>query len=138
MFGLDLLDWLRGRHPWGKLLRLAGQLGRHSRYIAALHDDDEIAPLLAVSHDDSGEEPRMSLVGWTPERELLTDVLHAVRAMHATLIAAHSKNGKPPEVPAPRRPRTLVDDLRRRADREQAENVIQMFSPRRNATGASS
>ncbi|GJF06604.1 hypothetical protein [Pseudonocardia sp. D17] len=130
MFGLDLLDWLRGRHPWGKLLRLAGQLGRHSRYIAALHDDDEIAPLLVAAHDDSGEEPRMSLVGWTHERELLTELLQSVRALQATVIGIVSKSGKPPEVPPARRPRTLVDDLRRRADRDQAETVIQLFNPR--------
>lgn len=124
-------DWFRGRHPWGKLLRLADQLPRESRYIAALHDDDEIAPLLVAAHTDSGdEEPRMSLVGWTPERELLTDLVQAVQHMHATLIAVNSQKGKAPDVPEPRRPRTLVDELRRRADRDEAERVVAMFSPR--------
>ncbi|MBN9108564.1 MAG: hypothetical protein J0I34_07255 [Pseudonocardia sp.] len=72
----------------------------------------------------------MSLVGWTAERELLTELLHAVRAMHSTLIGVNSKSGKPPEVPKPQRPRTLVDDLRKRADRDEAERVIALFNPR--------
>ncbi|MGD9989079.1 hypothetical protein [Pseudonocardia sp.] len=127
---MDLHDFFRGRYPWGKLLRLAEQLPRESRYIAALHDDDEIAPLLVAGQADSGEEPRMSLVGWTPERELLTELLHAVNAMHSTLIGVNSKSGKGPEVPKPHRPRTLVDDLRKRADRDEAQQVIDMFSPR--------
>ncbi|GAY12033.1 hypothetical protein [Pseudonocardia sp. N23] len=79
----------------------------------------------------------MSLVGWTPERELLTELVQAVRAMHSTLIGVNSKSGKGPEVPKPRRPRTLVDDLRKRADRDEANRVIQMFSPR-DESGATS
>jgi hypothetical protein len=72
----------------------------------------------------------MSLVGWTAERELLTGLLDAVQQMHATLIAANSERGRRPEVPKPHRPRTLVDDLRLRRDRDEAQQVIDMFSPR--------
>lgn len=128
---MDLLDWLRGRHPWAKLLRLADRLPRHSRYIAALYDDDELAPLLVAAHDNnSGEEPRMSMVGWSPERELLTEVLQAVRGMHATLIGVNSKNGKAPDVPPARRPTTAVDLVRRRQNEDECARITALFSPR--------
>lgn len=129
--GMDLHDWFRARYPWDKLLRLVEQLPHWSRYKAAAADDDEMAARLLDAETD--EEPRrrhLTLVDWTPERELLTSVAESVRDLHATLLAVNSKDGKrkaPPPLP---RPRTAVERARRIRNEAQAADIAAIFSPK--------
>jgi hypothetical protein len=128
---LDLGDWFRGLHPWEKLLRLAGQLPRDSRYKAALYDDDDVAAMWATQHgerDDDAPRPELTLEGWTPELGQLVAMTEAIMGMHRTLIAIHNK-GKAPEFKPLPRPKTAWDRRERTANLAVAQQLVTLFSP---------
>lgn len=129
--GLDLLDWFRGRHPWGKLLRLAAGLPAHSRYKAAAVDDDDIAEAIADREPDT-TELRMTTAGWTPERSLLTCLVDAVGYLTAVTIAVNSRNGKVPEVPRLPRPVTALERHHERQVQAVREMVLDQLLPGRD------
>lgn len=54
--GLDLVDFFRGRHSWGKLARLLAQLRAGTHYWAALVDDDEAAEAAIAANPKLAEE----------------------------------------------------------------------------------
>ncbi|MGQ0774545.1 MAG: hypothetical protein ACT4NY_09030 [Pseudonocardiales bacterium] len=118
-----MLDFFRGRYHWAKFHRLLTQLPRHSRFQAAQADDDEAVATVLAEHPDLDRQAfRFGLADWTYERELLTDIAHAIRVLRATLIAVHSRNGKGPKVPPPVLPVTAWDRIERRRtlDRHEA------------------
>lgn len=47
VYGLDLLDFFRGKHPWGKLARLLGHLREGTSFRTAQARDEELARALA-------------------------------------------------------------------------------------------
>ena len=47
VYGLDLLDFFRGKHPWGKLARLLGHLRDGTLYWAAAARDRDLAKAVA-------------------------------------------------------------------------------------------
>lgn len=125
--GLDLLDWFRGRHPWSKLLRLAARLPDHSRYKAALADDEDLAEQLAGRVEAGTPAARMTMLGWTPERALLTALVEAVGSLTAITIAVNSEDDKAPDVPRLPRPVLALDriqDRRRDTAREAFLNKL--------------
>lgn len=137
--GLDLLDFIRGVHPWGKLLRIADQLPRASRYQAALADDDEMAEQylahVGVARDEMEREGKVyrprTLAGWTDEVATMADLADAMNQLHATLIQANSAKGASrPTVNKYPRPVTALDRARRQRDIAQAAQVRDAFSPR--------
>jgi hypothetical protein len=129
--GLDLQDWFRGRHAWDKLLRLAEQLPRESRYKAELYDDDDVVAEYLLLHgtpgDDQPDAP-LTLQDWTPERAQLVSLTEAIMGLHRTLIAIHNK-GKAPDVKPLPRPRTAWDRAQRAENLAVAQGLVAMFSP---------
>lgn len=137
--GVDLLDFIRGVHPWGKLLRLAGQLPASSRYQAALADDDdavrEYLSVVGEDHDErvrSGEIPRRprTMAGWSEELAGIADMVDAVNQLHATLSQVNSKSGTRPKVARYPRPVLAVDRARRERDLTVVASVRNMFGPK--------
>jgi hypothetical protein len=115
---VDLLDWFRGRRPWAQLERLIDGLPAHSRYVAALLDDPDVAADLA----EVPTAPRpMSLVGFDPVVARLTDLIDAVNANTAATIAAAGVD--PPTIDPMPRPETELDRARNRV-RLEARNMI--------------
>lgn len=53
-FGLDLLDWFRGHHPWPKLGRLVNRLPAASHYRTALSTDRDIGAALLEEYGPDG------------------------------------------------------------------------------------
>lgn len=136
--GLDLLDFIRGVHPWGKLLRIADQLPRSSRYQAALADDDEMVERylaeVGTERDELEREGKIhrprTMADWDGTTGLLADVLDAVNELHASFGAANSKSGNRPRVNRYPRPVVALDRARNRRDLAQADEVRRAFSPR--------
>lgn len=102
----DLYDWVRDHDnlPWDKLLRLLPALPVGGWYHAAIADDDERARQV-LEMEARGELPapskRPSLVGWTQEREQLTEAVELLQqVVHAIWGASpkfKGKGGRPPQ-----------------------------------------
>jgi hypothetical protein len=79
-----------------------------------------------MAEDDGREDPETSgpaLTSWTPEVEVLTRLVDAVKALHYLIPASQgSKNVKPP--PPEPRPVTALEGARKRAtfDRRKAKH----------------
>lgn len=136
---LDLADWFRGRHAWGKLIRMAAQLPAHSRYKAALADDDELAERYVAEIGTAEDERRRegkarrqakTMADWSPELSTLADLVDGVQELHASFAQANSKKGTRPKVRHTDRPMVALDRVRYRRDLSQAERVRNAFSPR--------
>ncbi|QDQ93702.1 hypothetical protein FND50_25065 [Rhodococcus sp. WB9] len=118
-----LYDWVRDHldNPWNRLLRLLSALPEGGWYYAAIADDDERA-MQRLEMEQRGELPkpskRPSLVGWTHDRELLTEAVESLaQILHGVWGASpkfKGKGGKPPG----RRPRPQT--ARDRAEEYQA------------------
>ena len=67
---MDLLDHWRGRLPWGRLVRLLGQLPPESRWATALRAE-------ASESDESPPDP--ARVPWGLREELLAQLIDATR-----------------------------------------------------------
>lgn len=114
LFGMPgnarLYDWVRDHEdlPWNNFLRMLPTLPVGGWYYAAIADDDERADQI-LEMEARGELPprsnRPSLIGWTPERELMTEVAelleHVVHGIWGASPKFKGKGGKPPQ----RRPR---------------------------------
>jgi hypothetical protein len=116
--GVDLGSLWRARR-WNTLLAMIDRLPAWSSYYAAVANDPEHAEMAATAMEEgeNREDPETSgpaLTSWTPEVEVLTRVVDAVKALHYLIpAAAGSKSVKPP--PPEPRPVTLLDSARRRA-----------------------
>lgn len=118
-----LYDWVRDHLnlPWNYLMRNLPALPVGGWYYSAIADDDERADQIAEM-EARGELPprsnRPSLIGWTAERELLTEISelleHVVHGVWGASPKFKGKGGKPPQ----RRPRPLT--ARDRAEERQA------------------
>lgn len=79
-FGLDLLDFFRGRYSWAKLIRLLEQMPRASRFMEAQASDRELAEHLRKRKEEDGAKaappppPAPPLSAYTLEAELLTGI----------------------------------------------------------------
>jgi hypothetical protein len=72
----------------------------------------------------------MDMVGWTPERELLSGILEAVLRQTAWLVGVHGKDHKVPKVNPLPRPRTAIERVRRRREEEEVAAIVAAFKPR--------
>jgi len=131
---VDLLDVWRDRLTPRQALTLIDQLPSHSRYVAAVHEDEELIEHLADQLDDEGPSPPPPLTDWTPEVERLTAIIDRLGELIAVTAAANSKQGKvrPPK-PSPR-PVTAVDRARRRR-RERKHAIVQQRLAAARAAG---
>jgi hypothetical protein len=102
---------------------------RHSRYMAAVADDDELAEKFLDLDDGSPPSP-LGFYEWTPERDLLTHLVEAVSRLHAWQVGVHSRDHKVPKVPPLPRPRSALDRVRARREEEQVAAIVAAFRPR--------
>lgn len=109
-FGLDLLDFFRGKHPWAKLFRLLGMLGKvapTSLYITAQRADDEYVAQLAESGVDFTAQGEMSEDGYGPVEARLDNITDAISALQHTLLAVNG--GKPGQFRGAKRPTNAIE-----------------------------
>lgn len=115
-YGLDLHDFVRGRYPWGKFLRLVDALPTNSHYKDRLLSDPDIAADLLAAERASdeyqipgtGEAPEPDFTDESPSYQLLRVLTEAVQML--VYLTASNANNNPPE-PLPR-PRTALDKLK--------------------------
>jgi hypothetical protein len=128
---VDIHDFFTGRRPWAQLERLIERLPRHSRYKAALEDDDNYAALaLAMQKAGVAETPaRVPLVGYDEVAVRLDNIYDAVNALRETLIAIYSKrnSAKPKPNRAPR-PESAHQRVRRRQAREKLDSIVDQMT----------
>lgn len=134
LHGVDLSDWFSGRGApaWGKLVRLTDQLPPHSRFKAAMLDDDEFAAAIGVSDEETnGDKPqRISLADYDPMVAKLTDVCDLLIGLRTTLVAVNSEKGKgPKDTKYMPRPETAFDRLRRRKRQEKLSELRNLLVP---------
>jgi hypothetical protein len=136
--GLHLSDWFSGRGapPWSKLVRLADALPSHSRFKAAIIDDDELAARLNLTDDEDGdksERRKMTYEGYDPVIAKLTDACDLLIGLQRTLIQVNSEKGKgPKDTKFMDRPESAVDRARRRMRQEKIAGLRQLLVPSEN------
>lgn len=120
--GLDLGTEWRARR-WRSLIESIDRLPGHGHFSAAMANDEQYAEMVAKAAADAGKtrpgaenDSGPSLIGWSPELAMLTNVLDAVNNVRYAVIAvqAGKKAGEPPK-PA-RRPQTALEKAMRRAE----------------------
>lgn len=119
-YGLDLLDFFRGRHSWRKLLNLIRQLPSRSLTTEAMANDDELAEMIADQPmTDTG--PRVS--EYTPEVARLDVLLDRVAELIAVTIQV--AGGKAPRVRPAKRPETAYSRAHRRRTEQRIGSLIE-------------
>lgn len=78
--------------------------------------------------ESSGSDPT-SLVRWTPEVRVLSDMIDELRALRATLVAVNGGNAKEP--PRYDRPTTAVARVRNELSREKHQGLVSRMLGRR-------
>lgn len=133
--GLDLLDFFRGIHPWGKLFRITSRLPWHSQFRKAVESDvegaEEWASSLKLEDIDrlmeTTREP--SLFEWDERRELAADIVDAMNFNTIMMIAVNTKKkSKRPKfkpVPRPKTARQKALAARKRVlEKQEADEII--------------
>ncbi|MFC6885286.1 MULTISPECIES: hypothetical protein [Actinomadura] len=105
--GWDLAGLVR-RRRYRFVLNLIDSLPSHSRTMAAIADDDEVAAQMDL---DAPPRPP-SLTEFDPTTRAVADLYDRVGVLIAAVVASTGK--KPPRVPPYRRPRLAIDRLRER------------------------
>jgi hypothetical protein len=121
-FGIDIHDYFRGCRPWAQLERLIARLPTHSHYKAALHNDEQLAELVAQLN--LPDTPRVPLVGYDETVLRLDNVFDAINAVNETLMAVYSKKGAGRRQPtrAPR-PITAQERVKRAASMNKLKSI---------------
>lgn len=125
--GLDLLDWIAGLQPWGKLHRLAARLPLGSQYRSALLLDPDFADAAVELNDPDDEDAPISPHGYTLNTHILLSIIDTLREVQQTIILLSGND--PPTFPRAPRPTTAIDDARARQHEEQMLGLIALFEP---------
>lgn len=113
-------------------LTLIDQLPSHSRYVAAVHEDEELIEHLADQLDDEdGPSPPPPLTEWSAEVERLTLIADRLGELITLLAAVNSKKKPQPYRHLPR-PVTA----RQRAERRRRERKRDLIAERLAAARA--
>jgi hypothetical protein len=104
------------------------RLPRHSHFHASVMEDgDSVTELLKRS----GAGPTtFGLLDWTYERELLTLIVDILNQTHATLVQAHSDDGKRPSVEMMKRPVTILNKVEAQQGLIEHQERVRKFLPR--------
>ena len=126
--GIDILDFFRGELPFAKLERLAARLPPHGHYKAALADDEAVD--WVAMQERVGEPPPPTLLGWSPDYQMLVATVEALRSLIAVTVAVNSEDGQV-EQPTPiPRPVTAADRAANRArDTARQDRVSRLITP---------
>lgn len=128
---MDLLDWFRQVHPWGKLYRLLDQLPKWSRYKLLLADDDDLAELARTDAPGTSGDRRLRLSEWDPVEELRAELRDLGARVEAAIANANRPKGKRPIRPKPSpRPMTAAQRAERRADYHAHLDIVAKVLPR--------
>jgi hypothetical protein len=92
-------------------------------------NDEESIELLRRQASEV-KKPELSILGWTPERDLLATAVDVLNEMHATLIQINSKDAKRPPVVHMRRPVTALDRIEAKQIAEDHKERVRKFLPR--------
>jgi hypothetical protein len=122
VYGLDLLDFFRGRHSWRKLRLLLDRLPGTSVYREALLNDPEFAEYVAAQPESDGPPPRPALSEYDPTRAALDDIFDRLGEVVAATYNAAGGKAKPP--PARLRPVTEVDRARERLASRRHDDLV--------------
>lgn len=116
---LDLAELWRKRR-WRRLLNLIDHLPRHSHYIAAMANDEELAESLPEPTQGSGAPP---LTEFTPEVERLTLIADRLAEVVTAVGNTVAKKPRRPPRQLPR-PVTAHDRIKRRRRRERHQLIL--------------
>lgn len=79
VYGLDLLDFFRGKHPWPKLARLLGHLRDGTLYWTAAARDRDLAKAIAERQgDEHGKPSPLPLSEMSTTNQLLVSLVDGV------------------------------------------------------------
>lgn len=120
MYGVDLVDFFRGRHSWRKLANLIRRLPVSSAFVEAQADDPEYAEWVAAQEEQPAGPPRLS--EWTPERAELVDIKDRLAEVVAAVM--WSASGKYREPRMSPRPRTAIDVARARQRASKYDSLV--------------
>lgn len=120
---MDLAEWVAA-HRYKGLLELIDQLPSTSRYYEALTNHPEYAEQLAqLPEPEDPWAPRQSEFGLT---EYILSSLDD-RLQHIASILIKSNGGSPGDFRPFPRPKSAIEEARRRAEVEWAKEFIQLF-----------
>lgn len=126
-YGLDILDFFRGRYPWQKFLRLTDALPVSSRFRDLVLKDEELAGFLLAEEQKRDEyqipgeqEVDLSFEDETPIYQSVRTIMDLMRQL-LYVTAANSK-ATPPE-PSPR-PETALQKLRQQQTNKTLDSAL--------------
>lgn len=118
-YGLDLLDFFRGRHSWRKLSNMIRQLPSWSLTTEAMADDDDLADMMA-DQPQSSSAPRVS--EYTPEVARLDLLLDRVTELIG--VSIQLAGGKAPRMRPAKRPETAFTRALKRRTEQRIGSLI--------------
>ena len=128
VYGVDLPELFQKKR-WKHLLALIDGLPSHSRYIASVLSDPEIAKELVNSPEfaEQNQDQSPSLVGYSQINYQLADVIDALKSLQATQVATAGGSAKPPK-PVPR-PKTAIQEAREKRRKKDQQDLLFEFTP---------
>lgn len=124
-YGLDMLDVFRGTITPDELMARIEGLPRHSRYAAAMAQDDELAErdaaAAAGNPSKAPADPAVTFTEFTPEAELLTVAVDRLGAVIETISAIAGGKVQLPPMP---RPVGAASRLADRLENEAYDDVV--------------
>lgn len=117
VYGLDLLDFFRGRHPWGKLARLLGHLRDGSAYWTATARDRDLAQALAEKNKGNKKASPMPLSEMNTTNQLLVALVDGMGLLVQRIEQLGGAKTRPPRLLPVERPAVA----KAREDLEQRE-----------------
>lgn len=122
-----MLDYFRGRRPWRQLLRFVDKLPGHSRFMAELAQDEQLAELWLAQHGEDEPQPKPPLAGYDLTAQKLDNLCDAITHLRQVLLAVNgNKTGKPDLVP---RPETAIDRVKARRSMEWHYSIVAQLLP---------
>lgn len=111
------------------MLNLIDHLPRNSSYHEALSQDDELAQLAAEQPGQVGStEHRPPLSEWSPEVDLLAQLLDVVQLMRAEAWSLAGQKNAPTYAPTPR-PKTTAERAKDYIERSARQHLIEKLYP---------
>lgn len=130
-FGIEIHDYIACRRPWAQLERILERLPRHSRYKAALENDEEYAKLaLSLSGSATASRPpRVPLAGYDEIAVRLDNLFDAINSVNETLLAApHFRRNKGRQAIRAPRPETAQQRLKRQQSLIRINDIVQQMT----------